>query len=135
MTDIDIIEVGPGIWVIEEEGKNVFLDDCQQFEIDKIERRVLWHYLKEVAQAIREGEEIQPLIDRGILKKLSRQTKAAKQDLWEIRTDWGGARILFIRIDPKLVVVAAVHKSRGSLSHAVNRGVNRWKNYLKAKGK
>lgn len=133
MSRLDIIVVETGIWTLEEDGKNVFLVDCQKFGILKSERKELLVFLREAVAAFRGSGFIDVLIERGNLKKLSRQKEAVNKDLWEIRRDGDGARILFVRISSDVVVVAAVDKGKGSLSQAVNRGVKRWKNYLKTK--
>lgn len=132
---IDILQVEDGIWVLQEDGLNVLLADCQKFGITKAERKGLLLFLREVVQALRQGENVQELVDRRVLKKLERQSKASEENLWEVRADSGSARILFMMMDPDAVIVSAVHKSRGSLRQAVNRGVNRWRNFLKTRGK
>lgn len=132
MTSFDIIEVEPGIWTLQEDGKNVFLGDCQKFDISKKERRELLLFLRKAVDFFEKGL-VDVLIERGNLKRLSRQPKAMEENLWEVRRDGDGARILFIQVSPGAVVVAAVHKNRGSLSQAVHRGVNRWRSFLKTR--
>ncbi len=132
---IDIIEVKPGIWVLEEDGQNVLLKDCQQFEIGKQERKTLFQSLEFLAKALQEGRSYAPLIEQCLLKKLQRQKEALELNLWEVRAEGRGERIIFAMREPNLIIVAAVHKSKGGMSQAVNRGVKRWKRFLKGKEK
>lgn len=137
MPIIAIIELESGIQTLSEGGVNVLHKDCLRFGMAKTERRELLIYLRQAVAAFRECDEelLKGLLEGRYLKKLERQKKAREENLWEVRKEGRGARILFMRLDSNAVVVAAVEKGAGSLSQAVNRGVNRWRDYLKTKGK
>lgn len=132
---IDILKLEEGLWALEEEGQNVLLKDCQKFGINKTERKHLLRILLLVVEKLGSCETLEPLIKQEWIKKLTRQEQTFFENVWEARTPGTGARIIFVIEEPDSIIIAAVDKSKGSLSHAVNRGVNRWRNFLKAKGR
>lgn len=135
MTHYDIVQVEAGIWSLEENYVNVFLADCHAFGILKAERKEMLLLLREAVAAMLNPKRWDLMVQYGNLKKLTRQQRATFSDLWEVRQDGKGARVLFVRMDPDIVVVAAVHKNASSLSQAVNRGISRWEKFLKTKEK
>lgn len=129
---IDILKVEEGLWVLEEEGQNVLLKDCLQFGVGKSERKHLLRILLVMVEKLRSGEMFDPLIQQGWIKKLTRQEKTFFENVWEARDPGSHARVIFVIKDPETVIVAAVDKMKSSLSQAVNRGINRWRKYLKS---
>jgi hypothetical protein len=128
---INILEVESGIWILEEEGQNVLLKDCQRFGIGKETRKALMDIMSLTATYLAKGESLEPLIELGLLKKLQRQESAVQTDLWEARLVGRGGRLLFVMKRPDSIIVSAVDKNKGSLSQAINRGVKRWREFLK----
>lgn len=127
---IDLMKYKLGIYVLAENGQNVFLKDCIAFGIGSQTRKFIERILKETVLCIQNRMGFDRLIKANLLKRLDRQSKAKKYDLWEIREP-GGSRLIFMLQDPDTIILSAVHKGRGNLSNAVNRGVNRWLNYQK----
>ncbi|QQR80856.1 MAG: hypothetical protein IPJ69_01495 [Deltaproteobacteria bacterium] len=133
---IDIIQVEGVIWVLEEGGRNIFLQDCQDNGIDRMQRFELLDSIRDFSEAITHDQELlEKLIESGFLKKLNKQAKAQQYDLWEVRSDGKPYRVILIRVNPHIVIVAAVDKSKKSQKNAINRGVNRWKEFLKKEKK
>lgn len=133
---IDILYVEDAIWVLEEKGKNVFLQDCLENEIKREDRLVLLDLIRDFSLAIQGDDRLlNGLIKSGFVKKLDKQPKALHYDLWEIRSDGKPQRVILVKINPQLVIVAAVDKSKKSQKNAINRGVNRWKEFLKKEKK
>lgn len=120
-----------GIWVLEENGRNVLLKDAVQFGISKLERKFLYQQLSVTARLLKSGDDLAYLIKEGILKPLDRNLKAKKHHLWEIRDVGRGGRLIFVMLKPDTVIVSAVSKRKDSLSQAIHRGINRWEGYLK----
>lgn len=128
---IDILNIENGIWVLVEDGYNVLLSDSAKFGINKQERKQLFRLLLVIAERLTKGESLEPLIKAEMIKKLTRQEKTIFENVWEVRNLSGGGRIIFVRRDPDSIIVSAVVKVHGSLSQAVNRGVNRWRKFLR----
>lgn len=126
-----IIQVEQGIWILEEEKQNVLLKDCLRFKIEKQARKSLMDILSAVARYLMEGKSLEPLIQSRLIKRLTRQEDAVQENIWEVRAEGWGGRLVFIMKEPNSIVVAAVNKNAGSLSQTVNRGLKRWKNFLK----
>lgn len=129
----EIIEIELGIRVLAENDKNVFTSDCQRFRISKEDKKLIYQLLLTIAETIQEGGSLDPHIKKGILKKLERQPKALAHNLWEVRDEGRGTRLIFTIQHPYSIIVSAVSKNKGSLNQAVNRGANRWIKYLKQK--
>lgn len=127
----EIKEHSRGLWVLEEEGQNVLLKDCLKFGLEKAERIWLFQTLQDFVGEIQEGRAIEDFIDQGLVKRLDRQKETEGFDLWEVRDPGRAGRIIFIRKDPDVIIIAAVDKGRFSHGQAIRRGVRRWKNYLK----
>lgn len=127
----DKLYIEDSLWVLEEDGKNVLLKDSQANGVSKSERKRLFILFLGAAQAIRDGESLDPYLYSGCLKCLDRQEKAVRSNLWEIRDEGSGTRLIFVREDPDTIIVAAVSKRCGNLSQAVHRGANRWAKYKK----
>lgn len=132
---VDIIESENGIWSLVEDGQNVLFRDCVCFGISKRERKSLFAILRETTDLLIEGGSLEPLMKKGVLKQLTRQLEAVRENLWEIRSDGKGARLVFVLQNPRTIIISAVDKGKGSLSQAVQRGVKRWKTFLKTERK
>jgi len=130
---IDILQIDEGLWVLEEDGQNVALKDCVKFEITKTKRKDLFLVVVMVAKRLQKRVSLDSLVEQGLVKKLDRQKSVALADVWEARSP-GGGRIIFMIKDPDTIVISAVHKGHGSLTQAVDRGMGRWRRYLKEKG-
>lgn len=128
-----IIEIEEILWVLTENGRNVLLEDCQKFGISRTDRFFILGLLYSIVEAIRLGDPLESFIEDGVLKKLDRQPKVQTADVWEIRDTGRQTRLIFVRDKMDSIIVSAVSKLHGSLSQAINRGVNRWTNYLKQK--
>lgn len=131
---IDILEIEQGLWVLEEDGRNVLLKDCERFGITRQDRKSLLNTLSVVVGLLAERERLDPLVHQGFLKRLIRQQGAYDDDVWEVRSDGSSGRVVFVMRAPDAVIVAAVDKRRGCLSNAVNRGVKRWKKFTRENG-
>ncbi len=129
---VAILKIAEGLWVLEEEGQNVLFKDSVAFGLSKAERKHLFWVISMVASCRQQAKSLAPYIKCGYIKKLDRQVTTKNGDVWEARDLCKGGRIIFIIDDNNTVIVAAVHKSRGKLSHAINRGIKRWKKYLKS---
>lgn len=132
---VDILQIQKGVWVLEEEGQSVLVKDSVRYGITKAERKNLLQILSIVAEKLELGESLEPLIGQEFIKKLTRQEKTKFENIWEVRDPGINTRIIFIIEEPDSTIVAAVDKSQGSLSQAINRGVNRWREFLKTKEK
>ena len=117
--------------MLEEDGHNVLLRDCLEFGVSKQDKKHLLRVLVMVAEKLGSYETLEPLIEEEWIKQLVRQEKVLFENIWEARHPGNNARIIFVIREDDSIIIAAVNKSQGSLSQAVNRGVNRWKKFLK----
>ncbi|MDO8518663.1 MAG: hypothetical protein Q7T11_00685 [Deltaproteobacteria bacterium] len=132
---IAILQIENGIWALEEDGRNVLLADCLRFGIKKQDRTSLMNILTAAVGLLREGKNFDVLIRKNQIKKLDREKEAVKENIWEVRSEGWGGRIVFVLKDPDTIIVSAVDKGKGSLSQAINRGIKRWKQFLKEQEK
>lgn len=128
---ISILEIEKGIWTLQENGKSVLLLDCLQFGISKQVRKSLMNVLTVVTSRLIRGESLESLVENGLLKKLIRQKEVVGENFWELRNEGQGERIIFTMREPHSIIVAAANKAKGPLNQSINRGVKRWKKFLR----
>lgn len=125
------LKIDENLFVLTEDGQNVLYKDCLKYRISRQKREIVFNNLLTAIKLFEEGVSLRTFQDRGILKKLVYQPKTRLYDVWEIRDEGLGTRLIFIWEKPNTIIVSAVTKRMGSLTQAINRGVNRWKKYLR----
>lgn len=130
-TMIDILEIDNGVYVLAEKGEDVLSSDCISYGVTRADRRRLMDSLLALSYKILFGRSENDLIQSGVLKKLDRQHKTKRYDVWEVRDEGSHCRLIFLRLHPNMYIVSAVNKGHGSLTQAINRGIKRWELYLK----
>ena len=123
--------------LIDDKDHSVLDVDALKFKLDRGMKRQLKNILILVCQglAIKGLEALNEFIQDDLLKKIERNVKAQKYDLWEVRHPAHGGRIFFIMDNKNNIIVSAVNKqsTKDNLSQekAINRGINRWEKFLK----
>ena len=136
MLKIRPVEDAPGLYEILNENGHSYLDmDSVRCKLGKQIKRELKNTLVLVCQALKiQGIRcLSDFVEEGLLKKIDRNTRAARHHLWEVRNPAHGGRIFFIMDDKGQIIVSAVDKySKDSKAQekAINRGLNRWEEFL-----
>lgn len=102
--EIDILQIQEGLYVLTEEGINVLHKDSIRFGLSKEERRILFDNLVLVSQEIQKKASLALFVKARILKQLTKQSKAQKWNLWEIRDEGNQGRLIFVRLDPDVIL-------------------------------
>lgn len=132
---IGILNIEGGLYVLSENGLDILSSDCVRFGITRNDKKFLLNKLKIFQVFLQQNETTDEFIRLGIIKKLTKQWKAVKYNLWEARDEGSHGRVIFCMLKPDMVIISAVNKVESSLSQAINRGVKRWELYLKTSKK
>lgn len=127
------------LYVLLDHGQNVLNADAVKFRLSKERKKSLLNDLQNVCRDyLLEGERgLKDYIDADVLRKITKDEKAARHDMWEVKSPKHGGRIFFMIQNDGNFVVSAVDKSLSRLgspqAQAIRRGVKRWEAYLKQK--
>lgn len=123
----------PNIFVIGENGQNVFHQDAVDYDLSRTTKNELFKVLVGLARALRtDGRKaFDDFVAKRLVRRIEKQKSVQKWSVWEMRNDAHGGRVFFVFARPDLIIVSAVNKAHHSQKNAINRGMKRWNQLLK----
>lgn len=122
--------------IIDSNGHSAFDQDAAKFGMSREIKRELKNILVQVCLALHFKNLVafDEFITHDLLKKIERNPKAIKHNLWEVRSSAHGGRLFFVMDKSGNIIVSAADKrskDRAAQEKAINRGINRWQKILK----
>ncbi|MBF0107217.1 MAG: hypothetical protein HQM16_18045 [Deltaproteobacteria bacterium] len=117
--------------IVDESGISVFDVDAAKYQIPRAIKRQLKSILIQICQAIEISGALAIIdyVENDFLKKIVKNQRAVKHNMWEVKNPAHGYRLFFIMDDNGNVIVSAVDKRSVDVDaqdKAINRGLNRW---------